>query len=154
MPSDVIIRAAERRDIPALLALYRHLNPNDPDLSPREAEGSLGLISRYPGSEILVGFAREALVTSCTLIVVPNLTRGGMPYGLIENVVTDAGYRKRGYGQAVLEAALVRAWRFDCYKVMLLTGSKDPATLKFYGGVGFKQSKVGFQVRRIPPRES
>jgi hypothetical protein len=36
---------------------------------------------------------------------------------------------------------------------MLLTGSKDPATLRFYEEAGFEQSKTGFQARRIPARE-
>ena len=95
----------------------------------------------------------NALVTSCTLVVVPNLTRGGLPYALIENVVTGASHRKRGYGAAVLKHAIAETWKHDCYKVMLLTGSKNPATLKFYSDVGFKQNKTGFQIRRLPVRE-
>jgi len=35
---------------------------------------------------------------------------------------------------------------------MLLTGSKTPATLKFYKDVGFEQNKTGFQIRRLPVR--
>ncbi|WP_235909151.1 MULTISPECIES: hypothetical protein [Brucella/Ochrobactrum group] len=35
------------------------------------------------------------------------------------------------------------ASRAGCYKVMLLTGSKQPATLKFYHDVGFEQNKAG-----------
>ena len=34
----------------------------------------------------------------------------------------------------------------------LLTGSRDPATIAFYEGVGFEQNKTGFQVRRLPVR--
>jgi GNAT superfamily N-acetyltransferase len=108
---------------------------------------------RYPGSSILVGIRGDAFVATCTLIVFPNLTRGGAPYALIENVVTDARHRKLGYGRLILEAAMTAAWRRDCYKVMLLTGSKDPATLRFYEEAGFEQSKTGFQARRIPARE-
>ena len=43
------------------------------------------------------------LVASCTLTLTPNLTRGCRPYGVIENVVTDVGFRKRGFAKAVLE---------------------------------------------------
>jgi GNAT superfamily N-acetyltransferase len=68
--------------------------------------------------------------------------------------VTDAGHRQQGYGKAILKAAMSAAWRHDCYKVMLLTGSKNPATLRFYQEVGFEQSKTGFQARRIPPRQA
>jgi hypothetical protein len=31
---------------------------------------------------------------------------------------------------------------------MLLTGSTDPATLRFYENCGFLQNKTGFQIRR------
>jgi GNAT superfamily N-acetyltransferase len=107
----------------------------------------------YPGSSILIGIRVDIIVATCTLIVIPNLTRGGAPYALIENVVTDVQHRKRGYGKLILDAAKAAAWRHGCYKVMLLTGSKDPATLRFYEEVGFEQTKTGFQARRIPPRE-
>jgi GNAT superfamily N-acetyltransferase len=123
-------------------------------MSPAVASNVLAQILRYPGSSVFLGLRDNAVVTTCTLIVIPNLTRGGTPYALIENVVTDAGHRQQGYGKAILKAAMSAAWRHDCYKVMLLTGSKNPATLRFYQEVGFEQSKTGFQARRIPPRQA
>ncbi|MCG8545658.1 MAG: GNAT family N-acetyltransferase, partial [Alphaproteobacteria bacterium] len=101
----------------------------------------------------LLGLRDGVHVTSCTLIVIPNLTRGGAPYALIENVVTHPDHRKRGYGRAVLTEAIAAAWRHGCYKVMLLTGPRRPATLKFYADVGFEQTKTGFQVRRVAARQ-
>jgi hypothetical protein len=53
----------------------------------------------------------------------------------------------------VIEAAVTKAWELDCYKVMLLTGSKDPATLGFYQSAGFEQTKTGFEKRRLPRRQ-
>lgn len=88
------------------------------------------------------------LVASCTLVVIPNLTRSGSPYALIENVVTHAGHRRRGHGRALLDAAVAAAWAAGCYKAMLMTGSKRPETLRFYADAGFEQSKTGFQIRR------
>ena len=143
---------AERSDIPQLLPLYRHLNPDDAELSAAEAQDRWETLKRLPGSEVFVAREDDHLVATCTLIVIPNLTRGGAPYALIENVVTDAAHRRRGYGKAVLLEAIAAAWRADCYKVMLLTGSKEPGTLQFYRDVGFAQDKTGFQVRRISAR--
>ena len=148
------LRIAEREDIPQLLQLYRHLDPDDKEIAAGEAQERWELLKRYPGSNVFVGCLDNILVATCTLVVIPNLTRGGAPYALIENVVTSAIYRKRGYGKAVLSEAINAAWRAGCYKVMLLTGSKLPATLKFYHDVGFEQNKTGFQIRRIPPRAS
>jgi GNAT superfamily N-acetyltransferase len=146
------IRAASPSDLEGLLALYRHLNPSDEPVSRDLAPSRLEAIKQIPGSAVLLGLLDDQLVASCTLIVIPNLTRGGKPYALIENVVTDARYRGRGYGTAILKAATEAAWDADCYKVMLLTGSKQPSTLRFYESAGFEQSKTGFQMRRMAAR--
>lgn len=45
---------------------------------------------------------------------------------------------------------MATAWEAGCYKVMLMTGSKRPETLRFYADAGFEQSKTGFQIRRPP----
>lgn len=146
------IRAVNRDDVPKLLRLYRQLNPHDKEIGLDKAEENLEALKRLPGSNIFVGYLDDDLVATCTLVVIPNLTRGGTPYALIENVVTDAAHRSNGYGRAVLKAAVAAAWRANCYKIMLLTGSEQPAVHKFYRDVGFEQSKTGFQIRRIPSR--
>ena len=146
--SAMAIRSASSEDLPQLLGLYLHLNPADQFPSLEIAERRLEELHRYRGSAILVGIANSSLIVSCTLIVNPNLTRGGLPYGLIENVVTHADHRGRGYGKQILEAAVAVAWEADCYKVMLMTGSTKPSTLAFYASAGFEQSKTGFQIRR------
>jgi GNAT superfamily N-acetyltransferase len=89
---------------------------------------------------------------TCNLAIVPNLTRGAHPYGIIENVVTHTDYRKQGLGTQVLRYALNIAWQQKCYKVMLLTSSKREETLRFYEQAGFKRGvKTGFIV--LPPDE-
>lgn len=146
------VRSADHSDLPHLLSLYVHLNPDDMRCSPEDAIAALDRLSCYNGSVILVATIKDALVTTCTLVVIPNMTRGGKPYALIENVVTHADYRGFGYGRMVLSAAVERAWKAGCYKVMLMTGSKKPSTLAFYEAAGFEQSKTGFQVRRAAVR--
>ena len=146
------IRFAGREDVPQLLRLYRYLHPDDGDVTVEDAVRNLERLELYPGSHIVLGCLDAAIVATCTLVVIPNMTRGGAPYALIENVVTDPAHRNRGYGNAVLKAASEAAWRAGCYKVMLLTGSTQEAVLKFYRGAGFEQSKTGFQMRKIPPR--
>ncbi len=146
------IRPADRDDIPGLLALYRHLDAQDDATPVEDAVANWQRLKLYPGSDILIGLVDETIVATCTLIVIPNLTRGGAPYALIENVVTDAAHRNQGHGKAIMAAAADAAWRAGCYKVMLLTGSKRPETLKFYQAAGFEQSKTGFQMRNRPVR--
>src|SRR5436190_24305702 len=106
MSGDLPIRAIEQADLPALLELYRDLNPSDPPLALVDATTVWRQLANYTGCAIFVGVRDKALVTSCTLVVVPNLTRGGLPYALLENVVTSASHRKRGYGAAVVQHAI------------------------------------------------
>ena len=99
-----------------------------------------------PGVTVLMLKAGGVIAATCTLVVIPSLTRSAQPYALIENVVTDAA-RQSGFGRAVMQAAVAAAWAAGCYKTMLVTGSKSPATLRFDAGLGFSQTKTGFHMR-------
>ncbi len=131
-----------------MIALYAQLNPDDPAPDPAAAGRAWAAMLARDGLTVFVADHDSTLVATCTLIVVPNLTRSARPYALIENVVTDAARRTQGLGRAVIEAALASAWADGCYKAMLMTGSKRPETLRFYTGLGFEQSKTGFQMRK------
>jgi hypothetical protein len=62
---------------------------------------------------------------------------------------TDRTNRRTRDRRAVLSAALETAWRADCYKVMLATGSRREETLRFYEAAGFDRGgKTFFQARR------
>ena len=79
--------------------------------------------------------------------MIPNLTRGARPYAVIENVVTDAAYRRRGIGAAVLRTLMDRCWSRCCYKVMLMSGMRRLEIHGFYESLGFdKNSKQAFVI--------
>jgi GNAT superfamily N-acetyltransferase len=134
----VNIREIQADELQKLLSLYEHLHArDDPPPSAADAEAVWSEALANPRIKYFGGFAADLLVSSCTLTVIPNLTRACRPYGVIENVVTHATQRGQGWGKAILAYALDAAWRQDCYKVMLLTGRKDDATLRFYERAGF-----------------
>jgi GNAT superfamily N-acetyltransferase len=87
---------------------------------------------------------------TCLLLIVPNLTRGGRPFAVVENVVTLAEHRRKGLGMALMKAAQDRAWAANCYKIMIATGRKDEGVLRFYEEAGFKRGgKTFFEARRL-----
>jgi GNAT superfamily N-acetyltransferase len=133
----------------ALLALYRHLNPSDALLPERAVVESVWQeLLASPRYKYFGVYLANELVSSCTLCVIPNLTRACRPYGLIENVVTHRDHRNKGYGRAVLAHALSYAWSQHCYKVMLLTGRKEEAVNRFYESAGFdRNEKQAFVAR-------
>jgi len=143
---EIEFRLIRAEELPGLLDLYQHLNSDEPPLPTKAVLDQVWKdFINDPKIYCVVGEIAGHLVASCTLIVIPNLTRGARPYGLIENVVTHPEYRKKGYGSSLLRHALRLAWEKRCYKVMLLTGRKQEETLRFYEKAGFQQGiKTGF----------
>ena len=145
---ELLIRPAAFGDLEPLRQLYTHLHPNDEVLSDIAAIQGWEAMLAQPGFTCIVGVLENQLVASCCLAVIPNLTRGGRPYALIENVVTHGAFRRRGFGRAVLAEALALAWAAKCHKAMLLTGSKLLETRRFYEACGFRSDdKTGYVAR-------
>jgi GNAT superfamily N-acetyltransferase len=141
----LLIREVNPDDLDALQNLYRHLKPEPPLPDSAALRQLWSEIVADPNYHIFLGEIAGMTVTSCTLSVIKNLTHQMRPYGLIENVVTHSDYRHQGYGTAILGQAVQRARENHCYKVMLLTGSKLEATLRFYERAGFNHNdKTGF----------
>jgi GNAT superfamily N-acetyltransferase len=140
------LRNLTQQDLPALLRLYEHLHVVDtPMPSATEVEAVWAEIQANERIRYFGVFVDDELVASCTIAVIPNLTRGCRPYAVVENVVTHAAHRKHGYGNAMLQSALSYAWSVGCYKAMLLTGRKDEEILRFYQSAGFDpNSKQAF----------
>jgi GNAT superfamily N-acetyltransferase len=63
----------------------------------------------------------------------------------VEYVVTHEDYRGRGYASSCLAKAKEIAVSENCYKIMLMTGSKKESTLNFYRNAGYSSDdKTGF----------
>ncbi len=152
MSTSVEVRPLQQRDLAGLLALYAQLIEDDLLLSPALAETRFGEILKREGLTVFGGFVDGVLASTCVLIVVPNLTRGGMSYAFIENVVTDGAHRRTGLGRQTVKTAIDAAFSAGCYTVRLQTGGTRPGTLDFYRSCGFDLTKHGLEVRRIPPR--
>ena len=73
-------------------------------------------------------------------VIIPNLTRNVRPYAFVENVVTHSDYRGKGYATDCLNYAKELAEKAECYKMMLLTGSKEDSTLNFYTKAGYNST--------------
>ena len=144
-----IVRSATRDDLAGVLELYRHLHPDDPVMEPAAIAPAWSALLQSGLTTVFVAEVDGRLVSSCSLAIIPNLSRGARPFGVIENVVTHPGHRRVGLGRAVLQAVLNAGWGAGCYKVTLATGSQREATLRFYEGAGFRRGgKTYFEVRR------
>lgn len=143
-----ITRFIKYDELHQLLELYKQLQPDDPNVTEnKNLKGVWNSIYNNPNLYYIVVEFGGKLVATCNLTIIDNLTRGLRPYGLIENVVTDVNHRKKGYATKALNKAIDVAKEHNCYKVMLLTGSKKEETLNFYENAGFKRGvKTGFVI--------
>jgi GNAT superfamily N-acetyltransferase len=146
----VNVRELQANELPQILALYEHFHQSDePPPTPAAAAAVWAEAMSSPRCRYFGGFEGKELLSSCMIVVIPNLTRGCRPYALIENVVTHRQHRNKGWGTAVLRRALGFAWEQGCYKVMLLTGSTEESVFHFYEGAGFsRHGEQAFVARR------
>ncbi len=135
-----MLREAAADDLNALLELYLHLHEDAVPAIDEHLKSTWNQIIGDPNHHIIVNEIDGKIVSSCVCVIIPNLTRGVRPYAFIENVVTHADYRCHGYARECLDYAKSIAVKENCYKMMLLTGSKNPATLRFYENAGYNSS--------------
>lgn len=119
------------------MLLYRQLHPADPELRDGSDRATFETILRTPGLTLFVLDRDGQVVATTYLNVIPNISRSASPYAVIENVVVERSLRGRGLGREIIAATLDAAWVAGCYKAMLATGSKSPATHGFYVACGF-----------------
>lgn len=144
-----MVREIERTELNALLALYTHLHEKNMPERSEHLKRTWEAITQDKNHHIIVNVVDGRMVSSCVCVIIPNLTRGIRPYALIENVVTHSDYRGMGYATACLDYAKALAEREHCYKIMLLTGSREDATLRFYEHAGYNSAEKTAFVQRL-----
>ncbi|MBO4859495.1 MAG: GNAT family N-acetyltransferase [Treponema sp.] len=135
-----MIREATKNDLTALLELYLYLHEDSIPEQNEHLKNTWDQILEDKNHHLIVNEIDGKIVSSCVCVIIPNLTRNVRPYAFIENVVTHADYRKKGYAAECLAYAKSLAQKENCYKMMLLTGSKNPETLRFYEKAGYNSS--------------
>ena len=140
-----MVREAVKEDLDELLNLYLFLHEKNIPENSEHLENTWKTIIEDINHHIVVKEINGKIVSSCVCVIIPNLTRNIRPYALIENVVTNEGYRGKGYATECLNYAKEIAIKNNCYKMMLLTGTKSENTLAFYKSAGYNSDdKIAF----------
>ena len=117
-------------ELSELLQLYLYLHEKSiPEMTEHLKRTWISIL-KDENHHIIVNKINGKIVSSCVCVIIPNLTRNIRPYAFIENVVTHIEYRGKGYATECLNYAKEIAQKSNCYKIMLLTGSKEKAILK------------------------
>ena len=120
-------------------------------LAPKEARGIFGPMKSNPLYHVFVAVAADGQVIGATTLLVEQkfIHHGGL-VGHIEDVVVRKGHEGKGVGGSVVRAALEKARRLGCYKVIL--DCKEDL-VDFYGRLGFSRHDVGMRID-LKPEES
>ncbi len=135
-----MVREIREEELTELLELYLYLHEDSVPEMTEHLKEIWEKILHDPNHHIIVNEADGKIVSSCVCVIIPNLTRNIRPYAFIENVVTKEEYRGKGYATECLNYAKTIAEKENCYKMMLLTGSKQASTLRFYENAGYNSS--------------
>lgn len=135
-----MIREANANDLNEILQLYLYLHETRIPEDSEQLRQTWDMIINDKNHHLIVCEVDGKIAASCVCVIIPNLTRNVRPYAFIENVVTHKDYRKKGYATLCLNYAKQLAADSNCYKMMLLTGSKEKETLDFYRNAGYNSS--------------
>lgn len=135
-----MVREIDCNELTELLELYLHLHENTVPDTTEILNNAWNTIVQDKNHHIIVNEVNGKIVSSCVCVIIPNITRDVRPYAFIENVVTHKDYRGKGYATQCLNYAKEIAIKENCYKMMLLTGSKDDKTLSFYNNAGYNSA--------------
>ena len=135
-----MVREANENDLDAILELYLFLHEDSVPEKNEHLRNTWKQITNDPNHHQIVNEVEGRIVSSCVCVIIPNLTRNVRPYAFVENVVTRKDCRGKGYASECLQYAKQIAESENCYKMMLLTGSKKEETLRFYERAGYNCS--------------
>ena len=135
-------------DLESLIDLCAQLDADMRKADPDKIKAAWNEIERDDKIVYFGAVDNGKVVAACCAVIVPNITSFARPLCLIENVVTDERYRKRGLGKKLIEMAICKAKENGCYKVMLQSGIKRTQAHAFYEKLGFDSStKKAFDLR-------
>lgn len=134
--ADIILREAVSSDLPGILALYSYLGSELAE-DPAKSSAVWKKIMDSEDCHTIVAESEGRILSTCTCTIISNLTHSARPYAFVENVVTHPDAREKGYATMCLNMASEIAKANNCYKIMLMTGSKKESTLNFYRKAGY-----------------
>ncbi len=146
------IRLAKESDLPRILELYhelsitttaveQHLNTSSENYRKVFAD-----ILSDPRRELLVAVCDGEVVGTVALFIITGLSHGAAPYTLVENLIVNHKYRRRGIGKKLMEYTIARAKQERCHRIELCSDKRRKEAHRLYNSLGFKPSAYGFRI--------
>jgi len=144
------MREATEADLPRLVELLFQLS-QEGEIAEREPHSptaveleALKTLQSSPASSVLVMEVEGRVEGTVTLYVVQNISHGGRPFAIVENVIVDEQNRGLGFGRVLMDEAEARARAAGCYKIALTSNQKRDDAHRFYSRLGYRQTHHGY----------
>jgi ribosomal protein S18 acetylase RimI-like enzyme len=141
---EAIIRRAKSSDIIHLMELLRELFSIEVDFefdAVRQEKG-LSMMISSPGIRcVMVAEVNQQVVGMCTGQLVVSTAKGGFS-GLVEDLVINPKYQRKGLGSRLLEA--VNKWCINkgARRIQLLADKNNKKALRFYSKYGWQHTQL------------
>lgn len=145
--SDVAFRAATAADVPAIVALLA----DDVLGAQREKPGDAAYGAAFDAidadmNQVMAVADADGRVVGCLqLTFIPGLSLRGAWRGQIESVRVAADQRGSGLGRRMIGWAIEQCRARGCSMVQLTSNASRADARRFYEGLGFEASHVGFK---------
>ncbi len=147
-----VIRCREARadDFAALLRLLDEMDESMYRGRARAGESDMRAlydsILADPDQRLLVAEDGGWLVGSAHLMVLRHFGRSLSRSGVVEGVIVDPEYRRKGAGAALMRAVAEAARQAGCYKLALTSNLARGGAHRFYSRLGWKRSHYGYSL--------
>ena len=146
------IRLAEERDVPRVVELYRELTITDSQVEHSRNPSLTDYLRVFaeiradPRQKLFVAEYQGEVVGTIVLLVVPNLSHNGTPFGFLENLIVTEKHRRRGLGRMLLDHAVGLARKSGCHMVELCSDVRRKEAHKLYNSMGFEAQAHCFRL--------
>jgi predicted N-acetyltransferase YhbS len=103
-------------------------------------------VKRSQNSCVFVAELARDIVGTIAISIIPNLSHGGRPWAVIENVVVDERARKSSIGATLMLHAIDLARARGCFRVVLSSSRHRKGSHEFYQRLGLEAFGYSFNM--------
>lgn len=129
------IRRTTKEDIKELALLYKQFWNEDSLIELMEIK--FIELQENPNYILLSALEENHLIGSVLGIICEELYGECKPFLLIEDLIVDHKYRRKGIGKALMTEIEKLALENDCYQILLITHNDRKDVIAFYESLGF-----------------
>jgi GNAT superfamily N-acetyltransferase len=151
------IRQAANEDFIVLISLYEQLEDMgdvwcDVEFSPKDkmlSQEMFGNLNDYPDYNVYVAEVEGEIVGTLALLIIDSIPNG-IPSAIVENVVVDRIWRRKGVGRQLMQFAIDQSRFKGCYEISLSSRMDNETAHRFYGSLGLQKKGYTFALKTLP----